>query len=90
MHPSHNWDVELTITAREITALQHEVGDDTVELGTLISKAVRAGGELTEVLSGLRNNVVVKFEDDATSVAVINADIELYAREYGQYTCRRH
>lgn len=61
----------------EVTTLQHEVGDDTVEGGAGIAEAVFAGGELTEVLRGLGNNVVVELEDDAASIRAVNVDIEL-------------
>lgn len=52
-------------TRTEVTTLNHEVFDDTVELGTLVAKAfakrsailLHAGSEGTEVLSGLGNTL---------------------------------
>jgi hypothetical protein len=32
------------VSSREITALKHEVGDDTMETGSFVSKSVLAGG----------------------------------------------
>ena len=42
--------------------------NDAVEAGALVSEAILAGGKLTEVASGLRDDLVEQFEDDpATS-----------------------
>ena len=52
-------DLRRTGLTGEVTTLEHEVGDDTVERRALVAKAVLARGELTEVASGLGDLVVV-------------------------------
>ena len=65
------------LTPGEVTALQHKLGDDTVERASFVSESMLAGGKLTEVLGGLGNNVVVELEDDATSGRAVDGDIKL-------------
>ena len=69
--------VVLTVTAGEVTTLEHEVGDDTVEGRALVAETVFTSGELTEVLRGPRDNIVEELEDDATSGLVVDGDVEL-------------
>jgi hypothetical protein len=59
MHVTH-------VAAREVTALEHEVGDDAVELGAGIAKALLAGGEGAEVFYRLGNDIVKELKVDAT------------------------
>lgn len=66
-----------TVAAGEVATLKHEVGDDTVERGTLVTETVLAGGELTEVTGSLGDDVVEELEGDATGRLVVNRDIEL-------------
>jgi hypothetical protein len=54
------------IATGEVTALEHEVGDDAVELGAGITKALLAGGEGAEVLYRLGHDIVEKLKVDAT------------------------
>ena len=56
------------VTAGEVTALEHEVGDDTVERRALVAEALLAGAESAEVLGGLGDNVVKEVEVDATGL----------------------
>lgn len=44
------------VAGGEVTALEHEVGDHTVEVGALVAEALLAGGEGTEVGRGLGHN----------------------------------
>ena len=67
----------LTVTTGEVTTLEHEVGDDTVEGRALVAETVFTSGELTEVLRGPRDNIVEELEDDATSGLVVDGDVEL-------------
>lgn len=53
------------VAAGEVTALEHELRDDTVELAALVAKALLAGAESAEVLNGLRDDIVVELEVDA-------------------------
>lgn len=41
----------------------HEVGDDAVEDGALVTKSLLAGAEGANVLSSLGNNIVTELEN---------------------------
>ena len=56
------------IATGEVSALEHEVGDDAVELGAGIAKALLASRESAEVLDRLRDNIVEELEVDAASL----------------------
>lgn len=53
------------IATGEVSALQHEVGDDAVELGVGVAKALLASREGAEVLYRLGHNIVEQLEVDA-------------------------
>ena len=53
------------IATGEVTTLEHELGDDTVELGARIAEALLARAESTEVLGRLRDDVVEELEVNA-------------------------
>lgn len=61
----------------EVTALDHEVGNDTVEPRTRVTEAFLASGKSTEVLNGFRNDIAVKTEHDTTEVLSVLLDIEV-------------
>ena len=61
----------------EVTTLEHELWDDTVEARACVTEAVLARSKLTEVPSGLGYDVVEELEDDTASGLVVNRDIEL-------------
>jgi hypothetical protein len=61
----------------EITSLQHEARDDTVEFGTRIAIAVLACGKLSEVLCSKGDDVIVKLEYDSTCRLFVYCDIKL-------------
>ena len=65
------------VTAGEVSALEHEVGDDTVEAGALVTEPVLARGQFTEVAGSLWDDVVEEFEGDATRELVVDGDVEL-------------
>lgn len=44
-----------TVTALEITTLDHEVADDSMEFGALVTEAFLAGSESAEILSSARD-----------------------------------
>ena len=56
------------VATSEVTTLKHELRDDTVEFGALVSKALFASAESTEVLSCLGDDVVEELEVDATGL----------------------
>jgi hypothetical protein len=71
-----------TITLGEITSLKHEVFDHTVKLGSFVSNLpaawlLKTYCEFTEILAGLRNDIVVELESDALRWVRANFDIEL-------------
>ena len=53
------------VATGEVTTLEHEVRDDTVELGARVAEALLASAESAEVLDGLGDNVVEELEVDA-------------------------
>ena len=64
------WCVVFSYVATgEVTTLEHELGDDTVELGAGVAEALLAGAESAEVLSGLGDNIIVEGEVDAAGAS---------------------
>ncbi len=61
-------DRDSYIATSEVTTLQHELGNDTVELRSRVAKALLSGAKSTEILGGLRNNIVVEVEVDTTGL----------------------
>ena len=59
-----HYDVETYVTASEVTTLEHELGDDSVEGRALVAEALLASAEGTEVLSSLRDDIVEEVEVD--------------------------
>ena len=71
------------ISGGEVTALKHEVGDDTVENGSLVVKGLAAlantllaSAKSTEVLCGLGNSSTVQAEHNTFNSAVSNLNVE--------------
>jgi len=63
------------VATGEVTTLEHELGDDAVEGRALITEAVLASAELTEVAGSLGDIVVVEVEDDAARL-VLGAGVD--------------
>jgi hypothetical protein len=61
----------------EITSLQHELRNDTVETGALVAKAILACGKLSEVPRSLGDDVIIKLECDSTRRRAVDGDIKL-------------
>ena len=53
------------VTTGEVTTLEHEVGDDSVEGRALVAKALLASAESAEVLGSLGDNIIEEVEVDA-------------------------
>ena len=56
------------VTAGEVTTLEHELRDDSVEGRTLVAEALLAGTESSEVLSSLRDVIVEEVEINAAGL----------------------
>lgn len=56
------------VVAGEVTTLEHELGDDTVEAGALVALTLGELAELTEVLGGLGDISLVEVEVDAANL----------------------
>ena len=48
----------------EVTTLEHELGDHTVETRAGVTEAILASAKLTEVASSLGNDIVEELEGD--------------------------
>jgi hypothetical protein len=60
------------VASGEVTTLEHEVGNDTVELGAGVAKALLAGAESAEVLYRLGYDIVEQLKVDAALVCCRN------------------
>lgn len=56
------------IATSEVTALEHELWDDTVELGAGVALSFGLLAQLLEVLGRQRDHVVVELEVDAAAL----------------------
>lgn len=53
------------ISPGEVTSLQHELGDHTVETASLVAESLLTSAKSTEVLSGAGNDISEELENDA-------------------------
>lgn len=60
------------IAASEVTSLEHEFGDHTVEFRVFVAEALLARAQRAEVLDGLGDNVIEEVEVDATRLSYSN------------------
>lgn len=51
-----------TVVVREVASLEHEVGDDTMEGGALVTETIFASTKGAEVLAGLRGDIRLQLE----------------------------
>lgn len=65
------------VSLGKVTALEHEVGNDTVKSGALVAETILARSELTEVSGGLGNDVVIQLEHDPLCSLVADRDLKL-------------
>ena len=54
-----------SVVVGEVTSLAHELRNDTVEGGTLVSESLFSGAQGTKVFGSLGNNISAEFHDDA-------------------------
>jgi len=60
------------ITTGEVSTLEHELWNDTMELAALVTEALLASAEGTEVLGRLRDDVVEDLEVDAAGAWLVS------------------
>lgn len=65
------------IVVCEITSLQHEVGDHSVEGGALVTEALLASAQGAEVFTGLRGNICSQLNNDSSQCRTISAYVEI-------------
>ena len=65
---------ETYIATSEVTTLKHELRDDAVEFGALVSETLLTGAEGTEILGGLGDYIIVEDEVDAALPGCWNGD----------------
>ena len=53
------------VTTGEVTSLEHELWNDTVELGARVAESLLAGAESAEVLDGLWDDIIEEVEVNA-------------------------
>ena len=66
-----------TVALGEVTTLDHELLDDTVECRALIAVALLAGGQSAEVLRGLGDGLAIEAHDDAAEGLIAVGDVEV-------------
>jgi len=57
-----------SVSAGEVTTLEHELRNDTVEGGVGVAKTLLAGAQSSEVLSSAGSYIIVEVEVDATGL----------------------
>ena len=67
----------LPVPPLKVAALDHEVGDDPVDLGSLVAEARLPCAQLPEVLRCPRHEVIKQLDLDPPEVLVIRADLQV-------------
>ena len=70
-----------TITVGEVTTLDHELLDDPVESGSLVTEAFFPCAQSTEVLSGLGDRLPVETNHNSAQFLISMCDIEIDLKE---------
>lgn len=65
------------VATGEVTTLEHEIRDDTVEDGVLVAKALLASAEGTEVLGGLGNDIAKEFKLNSANGSYIVSQVKV-------------
>ena len=65
-----------TVSFGEIATLEHEILDDSVEFGLLVSFTLFLLGQFQEVLDGFRHSFAEQTDFDTTGRFTSNGDIE--------------
>jgi hypothetical protein len=67
-----------SVPGGEISTLKHEVGDDTMERGSGVTKSILASAQLTEIPCSFGDDVIIESEYDPTSSLAVDGDIKLF------------
>ena len=65
-----------SVVVGEVTTLQHELGDHTVEDAALVAKALLSRAQGAEVLGGLGDIGGVELKGDALGGSIADGDVE--------------
>lgn len=65
------------VVVGEVTSLDHEVRDDSVEDSSSVAETLLASAESAEVLSSLGDLVRVQLEGDSLGLTVVDRDVEV-------------
>jgi len=65
-----------SVLVGEVTSLAHELGNNSVEWRSFVPETFLTSAESSEVFTGLGDNVITKFHNDATKRLAIGSDIE--------------
>lgn len=68
-----------SVVSGEVSTLQHELGDDSVEDGVGVTKALLAGAQSSEVLGGLGHLVGKQLKVDLADGLAANRDLEKHS-----------
>ena len=71
------------VVVGEVSSLAHELGDDPVEGGALVSEARLPGAQLPEVLCGLRHHVTPQLHRDPAQLLAPGAQVKVDPGELG-------
>ncbi|MCP5656234.1 hypothetical protein NL311_27975, partial [Klebsiella pneumoniae] len=63
----------------EVPSLQHEIGDDTMENGALVTEAFLASAQGTEVFTRLGSDVTSQLNNNFSQWGIVNSDVEEYS-----------
>ncbi|KAH3659989.1 hypothetical protein OGAPHI_007194 [Ogataea philodendri] len=73
----------VPVEVGDVSTLQHEARNHSVENGVLVSKALLAGTQCSEVLGGLWNDLVVQVKHDTRLFLAIDGDVEIALDKVG-------
>lgn len=65
-----------TVEVGDVTTLDHELWDDSVENGVLEAKTLFTSTQGSEVFSCLRNNLVEQFKDNSWLLFTVNGNVK--------------
>jgi len=67
-----------SVVVGKVSALAHEVGDDTMESGASVAKAFLSGAQGAEILSSLGHHIGPQLHDNSAHGLTTGSDVEIY------------